>query len=215
MALAHRLETAIAERFNGSIRAFQQALQERGARGSAYASVHSYVKGEAIPSLEFVETAADVLGVRPEWLGFGRGEPTEEQEENRTRQTQAHEHLVERKLIVLAYSGLESEDQKKHANKMRAIRRFALKCGDGPLGTGLWEEDEYIARVLQEALRFLIHVEEFFQREDLPEDTFLRRSEAHGWNVMWQDAVLDLYARRVKGLGVRSGSEWDVHEHPF
>ena len=210
MTLAQRIEKAIAEKFGGSIRAFQQALQERGVRGSTYASVHSYVRGDATPGLEFVETAADVLGVRPEWLAFERGRPTQA-EQDAADVVDAVDRSSRNPLLDLAFSGLSEEEAARHKWKQRAMRRFIAKIGDGPTGVGPWTDRDNLTRVLQEALRFLIHVEEFFQREDLPPEMFLRHSQSNGWNATWEDAVLDLYSRRVRGLGERTDSPWDGH----
>lgn len=80
MGVASRFREAIEDSEYGSIRQFQKAVhpiaQERGVRGSSYSMVHQYLQGEATPSLEFVEVAGEVLGVRPAWLAFGEGERT-------------------------------------------------------------------------------------------------------------------------------------------
>jgi transcriptional regulator with XRE-family HTH domain len=52
----------------------------KGSPGSSYASVHSYIKGTAEPNVDFLRKAADVFGVRPEWLILGEGERTIEEE---------------------------------------------------------------------------------------------------------------------------------------
>lgn len=68
-----RLRWAVEEHAGISIREFQRRMDERDVRGSSYATVHGYLHGESAPSVEFLREAADVLGVRDEWLVLGRG----------------------------------------------------------------------------------------------------------------------------------------------
>ena len=78
MSIADRLERALA--MKGKTRHWlHKQLHDvtPPVRGSAYASVRSYCRGEKPPPLEFLEAAADVLKVRLEWLREGEGEPTE------------------------------------------------------------------------------------------------------------------------------------------
>ena len=71
--ISERLRWAI-QRSGRSVRSVQQELARRGVRGSSYASVHGYLRDPAaIPPMEFIEAAADVLGVRRAWLAFGEG----------------------------------------------------------------------------------------------------------------------------------------------
>jgi len=49
------------------------------------------------------------------------------------------------------------------------------------------------------------------KRVPFAEDLFLGESWSRGWYVVWSDAVLDLFARRVKGLGERTGTFIDAH----
>jgi predicted TIM-barrel fold metal-dependent hydrolase len=69
MTLAQRLRGEIEAR-GLSVKAFQERMQARGVKGGTYASVHSYVKGDAEPSLDFIVAAAEELGVLPAWLAF-------------------------------------------------------------------------------------------------------------------------------------------------
>lgn len=75
--IAKRLAQAIPEE---GIRAFAREMEDREVRGSSYAMIHRYLAGKKVPSLEFVEEAASVLGVRPAWLAYDDGEPTEPEE---------------------------------------------------------------------------------------------------------------------------------------
>ena len=40
-------------------------------------ALYRYLSDETTPSLAFLREAADILGVRPAWLAFGDGEPTD------------------------------------------------------------------------------------------------------------------------------------------
>lgn len=73
-ALSERLQTALGRR-ERSIRSLQKELADKDATVTSYSAVYHYVKGERVPPLAFVAEAASVLGVRPEWLAFGSGEP--------------------------------------------------------------------------------------------------------------------------------------------
>jgi integrase len=74
--LAARLSSALAG-WGGdgafALRRFQQALRQRG-RVAADEQLERYLRGEAIPERPFVNDAAEILGVEPEWLRNGGGE---------------------------------------------------------------------------------------------------------------------------------------------
>lgn len=95
--VGERLRKAITEHWvrqegeRTSIRAFQEEMERRAkdpqvadpqwgrgrpGPGVSYPSINAYLQDEATPSLEFLKEAADVLGVRHEWLAFGDREPT-------------------------------------------------------------------------------------------------------------------------------------------
>lgn len=78
--LSERLNQAL-ERTGMSKRAFITAMARQKAPGSSEPAVYRYLRGENEPSLAFLEIAAEVLGVRVEWLVLGRGEPTLVEEE--------------------------------------------------------------------------------------------------------------------------------------
>ena len=91
--ISARLRWAI-NRTGRSLRDVQQELAKRGVRGSSYASFHGYVTNpDEIPPLELLTAAADVLGVRPAWLAFNEGEPTEEGERLRQEMEDREEEL--------------------------------------------------------------------------------------------------------------------------
>jgi hypothetical protein len=64
-----------------SIRAFAEEMKNREPRppGSSRAMIHRYLAGTAPPA-DFIYAAADVLGLRRDWLAFGEGAPTAEEE---------------------------------------------------------------------------------------------------------------------------------------
>lgn len=64
------------------IRLFQKQMEERypGVTGTSYPSIHSYLQNRTAPPLEFLAAAAELLGVREEWLANGEGEMTEERQ---------------------------------------------------------------------------------------------------------------------------------------
>lgn len=81
--IAERLESQILKRF-GTVYKFQKELEARNdgrrkedrIKGISAPSIHAYLKGSP-PSVEFLQEAAEVLGVRPAWLVFGEGLATE------------------------------------------------------------------------------------------------------------------------------------------
>lgn len=81
--VGQRLRDAIGE---GNIRQFDRDLDKlvgaRGEeiRGRSYAMIHRYLAGDALPSLEFLSAAAELRGVRLEWLVTGTGARTEAEE---------------------------------------------------------------------------------------------------------------------------------------
>lgn len=67
----------------GPPRAFAEELSGRleGAKtGATYRSVLNYMNGVETPSVEWIDAAADLLGVRRAWLAFEEGARTEEEE---------------------------------------------------------------------------------------------------------------------------------------
>ena len=79
-SLSERLKRAIedwkrAER-GRSIMGFHRILAEQKVRGSSYAMIHHYLRGEWEPGMAFLVAAADVLDVRQQWLVSGEGAQT-------------------------------------------------------------------------------------------------------------------------------------------
>src|SRR5688572_11810781 len=98
MTVADRLKLALKkhapEAFGGDRKAFQRLMRERmGDRGggTSYPAVLGYFAGRTSPSVEWLENAADVLGVRAAWLAFGEGAETDEREVERVRRNHARD----------------------------------------------------------------------------------------------------------------------------
>ena len=76
MSVARRLREAI-EHKGVSIREFQREMEHltkgTGAKGSSYPAIHRALQGKTVPSVPFLELAADYLGVRRAWLMAGDG----------------------------------------------------------------------------------------------------------------------------------------------
>ena len=79
-SLSDRLNQALQDWKRGeagrSVSSFHRILAERQVPGSSYAMVHRYLRGQWKPSLGFLEAAAEVLGVRQQWLTYGEGPHT-------------------------------------------------------------------------------------------------------------------------------------------
>lgn len=114
----------------GSIRAFHIALKESGAvvRGSSYQMLHRYLADETTPPPDFIAAAAKLLGVRPEWLATGEGEPTAE-------------HGLEARAGAKALAsgaGLEPGGRMLHFDDTPAGRRLAEVERHIVRGLGAW-----------------------------------------------------------------------------
>lgn len=66
-----------------SKRKFQREMAKTATDGSSYPAIHRALTGETIPSVPFLEHAADLLTVRRAWLAVGDG-PMEEPTDFRT-----------------------------------------------------------------------------------------------------------------------------------
>ena len=217
--VADRLQQAVRDRFP-DVLAFQRAMQKKGVTGSSQGSVYAYIGGASVPSLEFLKAAAEILNVRPEWLMLGSGPRTEEEHRRELERLMSLGDLRGRD-VEAAFAALSEEDQVRHVGKRAAIARFSTKLTDA--GSTTFSDPDDRDAVLRAALLFLIGVEELFGRVTSPnpdEDLtrrmgydwlFLRSSSSRGWRTTWEDAVLDLFSRRVKGLGERSNDIWDTH----
>jgi hypothetical protein len=76
--LNRALDTLAPADIRGDRKAFQRRMRERmkGSRdGTSYPAVLGYLKGRVAPSVEWLDVASDVLGVRQAWLTLGHGVP--------------------------------------------------------------------------------------------------------------------------------------------
>ena len=63
------------------LRLFQWRMETYAdAPGTSLSAIQGYLRGDAEPSLRFIQEAARLLGVRGEWLAWGEGAPTVEAE---------------------------------------------------------------------------------------------------------------------------------------
>lgn len=76
MSIGKRLRMTL-EQCEMSVREFQRQMEERSVRGSSYPTIHRYLTDKSEPSMAFLKSAAELLGVREIWLAQGHGEPTE------------------------------------------------------------------------------------------------------------------------------------------
>lgn len=220
MTEAARLRRAI--QAWGSIRAFHLEMKKRKVRGSSYPTIHSYLKGDTVPGRQFMRTASEVLEVREEWLVSGEGRMTEEGERLQQRGEELRRRDEERlrRLIVdqedrdaafveQLVSGMSKPDRRRRSALLaftRMLRRAEFP--DCPWGSEVARRD-----LLTAAHKFLEGVETSLisAADRLQDSLVMTRSASHGFETHWSDRVLELFADRVIGLGVRSGSPYDSH----
>jgi len=80
-----RLVAAIAQRGDGTVREFQVELKRRFPKlsGTSYDTIRRYIRNKPEPSAVWIRAAAELLGVRAEWIATGRGGQTEAEERRR------------------------------------------------------------------------------------------------------------------------------------
>lgn len=84
--LSEALERYAPRGIRGDKKAFTRCLGD--VKGSSYPTVLGYFADNVEPSPTWLRAAADVVGVRPEWLAFGTGEPVEMLTESEARAKQ-------------------------------------------------------------------------------------------------------------------------------
>ncbi|MGI8497589.1 MAG: hypothetical protein ACR2OG_08430 [Gemmatimonadaceae bacterium] len=224
-AVAGRLNVAI-QRAGVSKREFQKRVAATRTRGTSYGSVFSYLAGTHAPPLEFLRVAAKVLGVREGWLVSGEGEPDAPPEVNFDALRAKNAEGLEFHDFVLARTALQAAKIEPtdigYSMLIAALIRFARKLRDAEFTGAPWENTGR-QTMITIAARFLVGVERAFAEAKalavkpntgsarVAESGLLDSSSAKGWNVVWLDAVLDLFSRRVIGLGERSGAWSDSH----
>ncbi len=232
MSIGTRLRSALKAR-NVSIRALHKSLQGNGLPGTSYPALHRYLKDQVQPPADFVAAVVTVLRVRPEWLLLGSGPALEEdwereQQRERERAGMALVGRVEDPFGDFHFiGGLPLGGEHVRWAHYNALRRFARRLYDAGASQQTWAMEDDRRALLAAAARFLVEVDDAFAKAGSdPEardpsrarsltfrsDLLLQGSSSSGWQGTWADAVLDLFARRVIGLGERDPENfWDAH----
>lgn len=228
MDIGERIEEVLNQK-GMSKRRFAKLLKPSGARGISYPAIFRYLPSEDAkrrkgkrtpPPAEFVVAAAKVLGVMPGWLLTGEGPRTPEDVEAQRR---ALEHLMDPDRDGQEYvKGLDLGTGQAAEVRRDALLRFIRKLDAKSRYTPEFFEAGERAALVQAAATFMIGVDGAFQastRTKLPNvrsgdprplvsgGILLGQSSAGGWLVYWCDAILDLFARRVIGLGERGAAD--------
>jgi hypothetical protein len=115
----------------GGINRFAAEMEGRPIRGTSRQMIYRYISRQrpTPPPIEFLEEAAEVLGVRVAWLAFDEGESTEEKEEARRessalsgavvsrdgwREDRAHREALRLKHAALRALGVPETAEEKH-----------------------------------------------------------------------------------------------------
>ena len=142
-----RLRAVIPE--NG-IRSFYRKMTKKKVPGSSYAMIHRYLAGETVPSLKFLEGAADVLGVRPAWLICGDGE--------RTDAAPADPTLLELAQDAAYQLAFQAEDKQAVIDAFHgAVRRLYWSLDTEPEPEQLSRMAELLVGLVREPSRRLRH----------------------------------------------------------
>ena len=72
MSLGERIKRALTH-WGGAHRAFAREMENRGVLGGTYRSLRNYMNGATTPSMRWIEEAAAILEVSPDWLRAERG----------------------------------------------------------------------------------------------------------------------------------------------
>lgn len=193
-------------------------------------AIYRYLRGDATPSLDFLTAAARVLGVRPAWLAFEEGKPTEGEETRRRFQEWQAARIVEGEaadrdairsffevgsnvLESLAMSGDDIWPLTRAVIQRNAVLRFGQKLS-GADSYQVWDEVSGRHGLMRVAARFLLAVDRLVHEavtaeveasgrpvESFPVSLPGNERETPGSEVEWADAVLALFSRRVYGLG--------------
>jgi hypothetical protein len=233
--VSERLQWAL-EQSGKSIRSFHRELAAKKVRGSSYATVFRYVTGKRPAPHAFLEVAARLLGVRFVWLTTGEGPRTDEDADRlalRDKFIQAQAAAIadrtaeDWELVNAAVDAAlpNTADHVKKGYLHSALLRFARKLRDTEHPESPWQGSAR-GELLTVAARFVVGVNSAFDaaalqhphaKEGEPgfnefhDDLLLRVSSAAGFNVTWYDAVMELFGRRVMGLGERTNHWMDLH----
>lgn len=207
---------------------------------ASVSTIHKYKRGKE-PALAFFEGAAAVLAIRLPWLVTGEGEMTLEAEAEReeTARLATRDAAAAQQRAVWEYANRQDAEREAWLDaadaalpkgttlnelQRRALHRFNDKLVDTMRGLAPWTETTVRQDLINAAARFLVETEAaFMTATDLDsvstnerlrlvkEGAVIRESASRGFNAMFYDATLDLFARRVNGLGERSNSFGDTH----
>lgn len=179
-----------------SIRAFAEAMKSREPRpkGSTRAMIHRYLEAGPegpVPSLDFIEAAADQLGLAPGWLAFGTDEPTRAEEVGAIAQQEAE---AERNALRAEIRQEMAERGLTLAEQVRAESAVLFR---GDTSGAVW-------RSYMEALRDLVAASP--PNQNLTKDEILDLAAALTSNVLATYASLHLgnaYPRPEAGFSAR------------
>lgn len=215
MTRADRLKDAIVRSPLKSIRKFHEAIAEKPVPGNSYPVIYRYLKGTAVPPVEFLEAAAEILGVKPAWLAFGTG-PRDDEEE-RVQRVQAEREEVERpSAFIEAYIEFQQQAGITRHGQKDALQRFVDRLLDADFAEAPWSDHDARRELYKMVLGFLVRVDAVFQEVtelagEHSAGLVQTDSISKGWYVMWSDAIIHAFSLRVKGLGERTGEFWDSH----
>lgn len=133
-----RLAIEISRRFKSRAR-FEAALSKRNVRGTTRNTLRRYLRDEAEPSTAWIREAAQLLGVREEWLASGSGARTDAEEAARNvRPTEPLiEWVTQRLSAAVPYWSLLSE----HA-RAEIIECWTVLAEGEDLGAVAWREGQ-------------------------------------------------------------------------
>jgi hypothetical protein len=98
--LSWALDSNAPEGIRGDRKAFQRLMRQRmgreSAQGTSYPAVLGYFAGKVSPSIEWLNVAADFLGVRAAWLAYGEGAMTDAERAEREEQARRFEAAIAR-----------------------------------------------------------------------------------------------------------------------
>lgn len=207
--------TAPEDSRRGRRRLFQEEMRERLPKGAgtSYRVLLEYLEDRQTPSVEWLQEAAELTGVRPAWLTYGDGSPTDAEAELERAKLQ-REAFTQRHSDFIA--SLDPGASKEAEHRRRALERFSSTLDAAAFVGAEWYEGEGRRELLRAAAAFLQELDDANRAaaESAGAESVLASSNSDGWLASWYDAALSLFTRRVVGLGIRSDSHTDRHAGP-
>jgi transcriptional regulator with XRE-family HTH domain len=227
-SIASRLSLEL-DRAGMSKKAFWRALTDSKVLGTSYPAITRYLNGTTHPSADFVVAAAEVLQVTPGYLLTGDSPRLQAEADQHRQAFQQLPRLTDSDRHYWTFvANLPLGSGRERDVRRGALIQFAKKMANvSIMNVEMFDVAEREALIAAAGV-FLVEVEQAFQaaarapvagrgRSDpsplVTAGLLLGSSSSGGWWVNWTDAVLDLFARRVMGLGERSGQWADAH-HP-